>query len=79
MDECKFCAGQKVGMDGINEGWRTAMQSIGLLFGVDEDEEPHDYIRWDEENKMMWAQTSSGEYADAGFEIQYCPYCGRKL
>ena len=82
MNECKFCAGEKIEFDSTKEGWRTPKQNIDILrsmFMGDLNEEPTDYIQWEQKRLTMWVQSSSGEYADIGFDIQYCPYCGKKL
>ena len=80
MNECKFCSEEPIKHDVLgNIGFRTTHQTIQFIFKMEQDEAPSDYIKWDQENKIMWANTSSGEYVNLGFKINYCPYCGRKL
>ncbi len=72
---CDYCEGRKNFMPKYSgEGIHTAKMNLGLIFGFNKD----DYIAHIE-NGILYVDNSSGEYAQLGFKINYCPNCGAKI
>ena len=73
---CDFCEKyEKAEPEVKGEGINTAMNNLNLLFGY---HETGDGIHLDDDNYLMF-DNSSGEYAELGVKIKYCPMCGREL
>lgn len=74
---CKFCEeGKKIKAEYRGEGITTGRNMIDMLFGgFSEDAFQVAHIK----EKTLWVDNSSGEYAELGFDIKYCPMCGRCL
>ena len=76
---CDFCEnGKRIKADFKGEGimtGRNMIDSIFYGFGFSEDAFEVAHI----ENDEMWVDNSSGEYAELGFKISYCPFCGKEL
>lgn len=76
---CDFCEnGKRVKAEYKGEGSTTCQNMIDMIFrryGFSEDAFDVAHI----ENDEMWVDNSSGEYAELGFRISYCPFCGKEL
>lgn len=74
---CDFCEnGKRVKAEYKGSGITTCRNMIDVLFGgFSEDAFEVAYI----ENDKMFVDNSSGEYAELGFKISYCPFCGKEL
>jgi len=76
---CDFCEnGKRVKAEYKGEGNTTCKNMIDMIFrryGFSEDAFDVAHI----ENDEMWVDNSSGEYAELGFKISYCPFCGKEL
>lgn len=71
---CEYCEqGKKIKAEDKGEGAATCLSMINSLFGDSDGE----YIAYIEDGKM-WVDNSSGEYAELGFKINYCPVCGSR-
>lgn len=77
LNECPFCNGKNIPAQYIGEGQRTMLTTLNFLFGGS-DGEYGDGIRL-ENGKLLAFQNSSGEYAEQMIEINYCPFCGKRL
>lgn len=77
MNECRFCAGKKIGAEYVGPGIRTMRTKFQMLFGKTDDEDL-DGIRL-VEGEYMAFDNSSGEYAEQMVKIHYCPLCGAKI
>lgn len=82
MDNCRFCSGKWVNGGEIGEGiptMFTSLRFLGAALGVMEEKETeYDGIHLVDGNKLAF-DNSSGEYAEQMLEINYCPFCGKKL
>ncbi len=74
---CEFCEnGKRVKAEFRGEGITTCRNMIDVMFGgFCDDAFQVAYI----ENGRMFVDNSSGEYAELGFEIKYCPFCGAQM
>lgn len=74
---CEFCEnGKKIKAEYKGSGVTTCMNMIDIMFGgFSEDAFEVAHI----ENDEMYVDNSSGEYAELGFRISYCPFCGKEL
>ena len=74
---CEFCEeGNKIKAEYKGNGITTARNTICSIFGYfNEDAFNVAYI----ENGKMFVDNSSGEYAELGFKINYCPFCGKEV
>lgn len=76
---CDFCEnGKRIKADFKGEGimtGRNMIDSIFYGFGFSKDAFEVAHI----ENDEMFVDNSSGEYAELGFKISYCPFCGKEL
>ena len=71
---CEYCEGRKkFCASGKGEGIMTMANMVGCLFGRSE----ADVARI--ERGMLWVDNSSGEYAELGFKINFCPMCGARM
>lgn len=72
---CDYCEGNKpFKAEYSAKGIHTMKMNLNLLFGFGED----DGIAHIKDG-ILFADTSSGEYAELGFKINYCPMCGKKM
>ena len=72
---CEYCEqGKKIKAEYKGEGTTTCLAMIKFLFSDSDDE----YIAYIEDGTMM-VDNSSGEYADLGFKINYCPFCSADI
>lgn len=72
---CDYCEGMKAfEAEYKGNGILTMKNNLNFLFGFGEDTGIAHI-----EDGILFADTSSGEYATLGFKINYCPYCGTKL
>lgn len=79
---CVFCEEKKtVHRSAVGQGCRTMMTNLSILFGgTDENDEVDGIFYNDEENNpAIGFDNSSGEYAAAFVDINYCPICGKRL
>lgn len=73
---CDFCEnGKRVKAEYKGEGILTGKDMIDIICGFSEDAFEVAHM----ENDEMFVDNSSGEYAELGFKINYCPFCGKKL
>lgn len=74
---CEFCEnGKKIKAEYKGKGIMTGRNMIDIIFGgFSEDAFEVAHI----ENDEMWVDNSSGEYAELGFKISYCPFCGKEV
>lgn len=78
---CDFCEnGKRVKADSKGKGIMTGQNMIdaifcGFGFSFSKDAFQVAHI----ENDEMFVDNSSGEYAELGFKISYCPFCGKEL
>lgn len=74
---CKFCSGkERIKAEYKGDGNTTAVNMIDILFGgIGENSFEVAHI----EKGKMWVDNSSGEYAELGFDIKYCPFCGADM
>lgn len=74
---CDFCENRKrVKAEYKRSGITTCRNMIDVLFGgFSDDAFEVAHI----ENDKMWVDNSSGEYAELGFKISYCPFCGAQM
>lgn len=73
---CEYCEGKKAFKEeySSSDGIHTAKRNLNLLLGLDRaDDIAH--IK----DGILFADTSSGEYAELGFKINYCPICGKEI
>ena len=82
MSNCKFCEGKVIKAHEYGEGIKTMKTMLNaFLCNQDEDEEfdrAEDGVMLNSGNVLSF-DNSSGEYAEMFIEINYCPFCGRKL
>lgn len=72
---CEYCEGQrKFYAEAIGKGIVPMPFMVDRLFGGFEDDGVA-YIK----DGMLWVDNSSGEYAEFGFKINYCPNCGARM
>lgn len=72
---CEYCEGKKTFKPEYSgEGIHTVRQNLSLLFGFGE-KDAIAHIK----DRVLYVDNSSGEYAELGFKINYCPNCGEKL
>jgi hypothetical protein len=87
--ECKFCSGHHIMSEHVAEGIHPMGLRIVMLRSMlgfpdeddDEDEDPKgccDGIELKHGNQIVF-DNSSGEYAEQSIDINYCPFCGKKL
>lgn len=74
---CEFCEkGKIIKAEYKGAGISTAKNIIDSLFGaIHKDSFKIAHI----ERGIMWVDNSSGEYAELGFDIKYCPFCGAQM
>lgn len=71
---CDYCKGKKaIKAEYCGEGIKTMSMMLGALMGHNENNMAH--IK----DGILFADTSSGEYAELGFKINFCPMCGEKI
>jgi hypothetical protein len=72
---CDYCEGKRAfQVEYFGEGIKTMSVMLGaLLPGHRKENVAH--IK----DGILFADTSSGEYAELGFEINFCPMCGEKI
>ena len=71
---CDYCEGKRaIQAEYCGEGIKTMGMMLGALMGQNENNMAH--IK----DGILFADTSSGEYAELGFEINFCPMCGEKM
>lgn len=71
---CDYCEGKRAFQaEYCGQGIKTTKMMIGALTGNREENVAH--IK----DGILFADTSSGEYAELGFEINFCPMCGEKI
>lgn len=71
---CDYCEGKKAfEAEYCGEGIKTMSMMLGALPGHCKESMAHI------EDGILFADTSSGEYAELGFKINYCPMCGKKI
>ena len=82
MSNCKFCEGKVIKAHEYGEGIKTMRSMFSSLMGLsndyDESDRAEDGIMLNNGNVLSF-DNSSGEYAEMFIEINYCPFCGRKL
>lgn len=72
---CEYCEGQKkFCADGKGDGIMTMANMLDCLFGRSDVGEVARI-----ECGRMWVDNSSGEYAELGFKINFCPNCGARM
>lgn len=74
---CEYCEGRKK-FEAVykGEGIMTMRNAVGALIGS-WGKGDFDVARI--EHGMMLVDNSSGEYAELGFKINYCPNCGARV
>lgn len=71
---CDYCEGKKTfKAEYSGEGIHTMKMNLQSLFGGCD--ESIAFIK----DGILYADTSSGEYAELGFKINYCPNCGAEM
>lgn len=74
---CEFCeSGKNINAEYRGEGILTMKTMIDRMFGAMSDDSFK--VAHIEQDKL-WVDNSSGEYAELGFKINYCPFCGAVL
>lgn len=72
---CDYCEGRKAfKAEYSGEGIRTMKMNLDWLLGIGGD----DGIAHIKDG-ILFADTSSGEYAELGFKINFCPMCGKEI
>lgn len=72
---CEYCEGKKsFEPEYTGKGIHTAQQNLNFLFGFG-DNKGIAHIK----DRILYVDNSSGEYAELGFKINYCPNCGEKI
>lgn len=72
---CEYCEGKKPFVAQYKgDGIMTMGMMLNNLFGDDDDS---GIARI--EDGFLFVDNSSGEYAELGFRINYCPNCGEEL
>lgn len=72
---CDYCESKKKFIpEHSGEGIHTMKQNLNWMFGFGEDDTIA-HIK----NGILYVDNSSGEYAELGFKIKYCPICGEKM
>ena len=72
---CDYCDGKKTfKAEYSGKGIYTMKMNLNLLLGFGGDVAIA-YIK----DGILYADTSSGEYAELGFKINYCPICGKEI
>lgn len=73
---CEYCEKNKFfQVEEKGNGILTMQMNLNLLLGFDESDGGIAHIK----NGMLFVDNSSGEYAELGFKINYCPNCGAKM
>lgn len=71
---CEYCEGKKAfEAECKGDGILTMKMNMNFLFGGGSNNIAHI------EDRIMYVDNSSGEYAELGFRINYCPNCGEKI
>lgn len=82
MSNCKFCEGKVIKAHEYGEGIKTMKTMFNSLLGLDNDYDEsyraEDGVMLNSGNVLSF-DNSSGEYAEMFIEINYCPFCGKKL
>ena len=80
MDNCKFCEGKAIKAEYVGSGIKTMNMMLGMLMGREEREgtECENGIQLQNGNQLVF-DNSAREYAELAIEIEFCPFCGRKL
>jgi len=72
---CDYCEGKKAfEAEYKGKGILTMKNNLNFLLGFGEDTGIAHI-----EDGILFADTSSGEYAELGFKINYCPNCSSKI
>lgn len=72
---CDYCNGKKTfKAEYSGKGTHTMKMNLNLLLGFGGNADIA-YIK----DGILYADTSSGEYAELGFKINYCPICGKEI
>lgn len=72
---CEYCEGKKKFIpEYTGEGIHTMQQNLNFMFGFGKNDAIA-HIK----DRILYVDNSSGEYAELGFQINYCPNCGEKL
>lgn len=75
MSGCDYCKNGKKFIADVSDGDNIpTIMSFAAMFGGLDDMGVA-FIEGD----RMWVDNSQGEYANLGFTINYCPYCGSKI
>jgi len=75
---CEYCEqGKKIKAEYIGEGIQTMGFMLNSMFGNFSDDSSCCIAHIN--NNVMLVDNSSGEYAELGFKINYCPHCGAKM
>jgi len=82
MSNCKFCEGKVIKAHEYGERIKTMKTMLNNMLGFDEDYDEYDRaedgVMLNSGNVLSF-DNSSGEYAEMFIEINYCPFCGKKL
>ena len=72
---CEYCDGKKTFVaEYTGKGIHTMQQNLNFLLGFG-DNKGIAHIK----DRILYVDNSSGEYAELGFEINFCPICGEKI
>lgn len=72
---CEYCEGKKAFVaEYTGKGIHTMKQNLNFIFGRGEDDGIAHI-----DNRILYVDNSSKEYAELGFRINYCPNCGEKI
>lgn len=80
--KCRFCEGMEpMKSIYIGPGQKTMTTMLGMLVGSDRSRWKTDCVFYETDGKatLIGFESSSGEYAPQYVEIQYCPFCGKRL
>ena len=76
--KCDFCEGKTINAHYMNTGLVTMKNKFSTMFRTTNKYKWEDGV-WLKDGNVLTYDSSSGEYASQGVEINYCPFCGEKL
>lgn len=76
--KCDFCEGKTINSQYMKSGLVTMKNKFSAMFNTVDKYKWEDGV-WLEDGNVLTYDSSSGEYASQGVEINYCPFCGEKL
>lgn len=80
MSNCEFCSGKQVNAEYVGDGIQTMGMMLDQMFGASKKEK--NFLKNGiqlKDGKLLTFDNSAAEYAPLAIEIQYCPFCGKKL